>query len=496
MKKNRIFPLFLALTLGFSCLSCGEASVPSETVTTDTTVQPEETTALTRENTPDSLPDGLDFGGKTFTIHYFDQNAAEWEAESETGEIINDTVYRRSRTVEERLNVKLAPFFSGVLTDYNGTIKSTLSASILAGTGDFDLIAGYAAYITRGMEGYLTNLNDVPYLDFSQPWWISEMKEAMTIGDCLYFMTGDLGMSVMQNFDACFFNSSVAEKYSLGDLFELVFDGKWTLDEMNRCIKAVAQDVDSDGKITDAGNDIVGVTLFDKFSGLDAFLGGFRCKITQKNSSGEPELCLNSERSAMVIEKLLAMFGTDGAILPAEKYPLSKQTGLKLLSEGKSLFFIDRLLGAETDVMRSMKDDWGVLPVPKLDDTQEDYGVFLCDSYSLFCIPLDCKDLKMAGAVTEALAAENYRHLTEAYYSVALQSKYARSEESVRVLEMLRENVCIDFGYNYTGIGASYFIRNIVGSANNAAAGFASWYASNEGTMKSTLQSTIEAYRK
>ena len=88
-------------------------------------------------------------------------------------------------------------------------------------------------------------------------------------------------------------------------------------------------------------------------------------------------------------------------------------------------------------------------------------------------------------------ATRSYRRVTESYYSVALQSKYARSDESIKVLDDMRESVYMDFGYNYTGIGASYVVRDIIsGKREN----LASWYAAMQDMMDNALETELTVY--
>ena len=56
---------------------------------------------------PDDLPDGLRFDGETVTFLYREEVADEFCADSETGDVVNDSIYRSFRSVEERLGVKL-----------------------------------------------------------------------------------------------------------------------------------------------------------------------------------------------------------------------------------------------------------------------------------------------------------------------------------------------------------------------------------------------------
>ena len=72
----------------------------------DTPAQQEEEQA---EEIKDSLPDDLDFNGEIINIHVRgnDDSMLEFYSEGENGDIVNDVIYRRNATVEDRLNVNI-----------------------------------------------------------------------------------------------------------------------------------------------------------------------------------------------------------------------------------------------------------------------------------------------------------------------------------------------------------------------------------------------------
>ncbi len=489
MKKAATFILIISLILGVT--SCGSDATGETPVKSETTTA-KETEEITRENYPDSLPDGLNFGGEKFVIHYYDSNEQEWIAEETNGETINDAVYNRNLAVSERLGVEFEFYRGGSAGDYQKfVIQNNLRSSILAGDGAFDLIAGYSSFITRGMDGLLMNLYNVKYLDFDKPWWVSDLVEEATINGKMFYMTGDLALSMLMNMDIMFYNETLSESLFGETFYDQVFDGSWTLDKAAYYIKQASADLNGDGKL-DAENDRAGLMMFDRYSGCDAFLGAFRQPVTEKNKDGIPELCVNSERMVTIIERLYDLFWvSEGAYLPTQYHPESEQFSMSRFAAGDCLLFLSRLCGAEDQQMRDMKDEWGILPMPKLDEAQSDYGVYLCDAHSKFCIPVDCKNPDMAGAVTEALAAENYRHLTETYYSVALQTKYARNAETVKVLEMLRPCIVTNFGIVHSVIGGLQVLRNTVMVGKDS---MASWYAENESKLKANLADVLKMY--
>ena len=96
--------LFCALLLA----GCGD-STPADT--TAAAVQEQEMTASAGPR--DGLPEDLDFGGTEVKIHaglwmgITSDPLSEYYVEEATGDVVDDAVFNRNRTVEDRLNVKL-----------------------------------------------------------------------------------------------------------------------------------------------------------------------------------------------------------------------------------------------------------------------------------------------------------------------------------------------------------------------------------------------------
>ena len=67
----------------------------------------------------DELPETLDMGGRDFNIHTRGNvERYEWLATEENGEMLNDAIYHRNLTVEERYKVKLNIIAEGSWSDY------------------------------------------------------------------------------------------------------------------------------------------------------------------------------------------------------------------------------------------------------------------------------------------------------------------------------------------------------------------------------------------
>ena len=132
----RITALVLAMLVCLSGIACGDSQPTdkdTDTVTQDTT--PEETTSKWLDSLPDKDMEGAEFNVLTA--------AEQWQYfynAEETGDIVNDTVYTRNRTVEERFNCKINyRIYNGYMGGMSD-VKSAITGSVMGGTMDFDLM--------------------------------------------------------------------------------------------------------------------------------------------------------------------------------------------------------------------------------------------------------------------------------------------------------------------------------------------------------------------
>ena len=133
-----------------------------------------------------------------------------------------------------------------------------------------------------------------------------------------------------------------------------------------------------------------------------------------------------------------------------------------------------RLVSVESDDFRNMTDHYGIIPIQKMDETQNEYKTFLHDQFTAFGIVSTVKEdrLQMMGAFLESMAEESYKSLVPTYYELALKTKYVSDEESGQMLDMIYRSVYIDAGVLYTKSINSIHqqLRTAVTSENNTIA--------------------------
>ena len=484
MKKITAMTLLLAMAL--SVASCGGGNGDTNNDTT-TSAGGDTTTAAPEDTSPKlELPD-KNFGGTEFTILSSDLNSYEYDAEEQTGDIVEDAVYKRNSKVEELLgvdfNIISQPGDWPARDTFNGLIKN----SVLAGDGEYDLISGVAVIVMQlSTEGYFVNANNLKYIDFDNPWWVQGMNDNLAIDGKLYGFIGDASLSLYKDLSVLYFNKKILNDYNLENPYQYVYDDNWNIDTFGGMLKGVSSDLNSDGKLK-WGEDMVG--FMTNSVPNRAFMTA--TEITFLNyDNGSPSFGELSERSVNVFEKLYKVFKENDNVLnnPKDEYDIATQ----YFTEDKALF-MDAFL-KYADNMRNMTSDFGIVPYPKADSTQEKYHTQIGTSTSTFFVPITAKDKDMTAMVCEALSYYSMQDVTPTYYEVALKEKYTRDDDVKNMLEIIRDGAQMDFGFAYstlfdpspnvlTEFRSSYVIDNIT-----------TYYAKYQQKWQATLEDIVEKY--
>jgi len=451
----------------------------------------EEDAGAGRENTPDGVPPDLKFSGKTFTILSREEFMFGYEmgVDEENGDIVNDVIYKRNVSVENRFDIKVdvikIPGIWGQEASFNNTVKNCVKA----GDNLYDLVAGYAYFITPlAAEGNFLNWAKAPYIDNSAPWWNLELVEKTTIDGKLYFITGDLSLTFVSNLTCLYFNKRIQSEYEAEDVYKLVLDGKWTYDKMFEVCRGVYRDLNGDG-IKNEG-DIFGAGLAHGNT-CEAVFTSQDQQITEIGDDGYPYFVFNSPRTIKIVENMMTLFFDNAGIYSfAETTEYPERT---IFKNGQSLFMNGYINTAED--LRDMTDDFGVVPYPKFDETQKKYRSRSQDAFSFFSVLSTCDDYEFAGAVTEALAAESYRFVTPTYYETALKIKYSRDDTTSQMLDIIREGAQFDFAYVYSNSlnNIVHIFRNLT---DKKSTDFVSLYEKSESQYKKALDKLIAAYQE
>ncbi len=489
----RLLSLILSAALVAAFVSsCGEAAEnPVGDADTAAVVQDVETEAAetsmvdARKAVPDDLPE-KDYGGKEFRVSTKQGTLYEFYTEELDGELINDALYARNLTVEERFNVKIKPVITEA-GDGNTQVNNVLK-TVQAGDDAFDLAATYV--FTSGQlvtKGIYVNLLDQPAIDFSKPWWINGINDCFRVGDKLFVAVGDTSLTTIRLTYAIMFNKRLAENYSLPDLYQRVRDNQWTIDDMIGMVSGVYSDLNGDG--VQGSEDEYGFVA-EAATNLDVYPFAFDIPIVGRDDDNIPILVYNTPKTIAAVEKINQLYWNTGG-----SYITVSDAGLavNMFKTGQALFDTT-WIGNCYAGYREMDDDYGILPYPKWDESQEKYMTGAMDNYSVLGIPKTETDVEFASIITEVLNAEAYKQLYPVYYEDALQNKYARDAGTIEMLDIIMQGRNFDMSTLFSAqIGLYTFFRELVASKKTD---FASAYAKKESKAQKGLDSIIASYQE
>ena len=93
----------------------------------------------------------------------------------------------------------------------------------------------------------------------------------------------------------------------------------------------------------------------------------------------------------------------------------------------------------------------------------------------------------------KAIAAENYRKVTPAYYEISLKTKYVRDDISGQIIDLIHDSSITDFAYvNNNSLGkVGHTMRSLMSAKNR---NFTSVWKANERVVRKYLETLVAAY--
>ena len=447
MKHARLLTAALLASLLMTASACGDDSAASSK-TTDP-VDGDTTAAITEDPFIASLPDDLDFGGMEVCIARctaFSENEKKNEvapdAELTKGEIVDDAVRLRNTYVEDLLNVNITSPDDelGVWTDF----PSTIQPLIMAGDTTYDAyVAATWGLFKSSLNGLLLPLSDIDTLDFGNPWWDSELIEMFSLGsNSTYFAAGAINYYDDYATTALLINTKLCSQNDLELPYQMVLDGKWTIDRFCEYAKAYAADVNGDSVYDE--NDAYG--LICNIGIPYKFTCGAGESFILIDDNGFATLN-QSERLFNVVDKLFTniLDRNNNAICVVER-KLGYDIGNALFPNGQSLFYVDMVGGIDA-MRRKMEDNFGIIPIPKYDEEQENYYSVFDTAYgTAYAIPVTQEAPETIGRVLEVMGFYSQNTIYPAVIEKNILVKGIRDEESGKMLDLIFKNKFYELG--------------------------------------------------
>lgn len=481
MKKLRTFFALLTAASIFTSCAGGETA---ETVGTDPVET--DTTTVETEDIYTDLPTG-DFGGEEL-VFANETESSNWailllDAETINGEVMNDAVYNRNRLVEDRLNIRIrCESF-----DNSYQFRDTVSRNVLSGDDPYDvydLNANLSAPLI--LDGNFIPIGELS-LDIDKPWWNKTVMDSLTYNGKTYSLAGDISIMLWEASLCFMFNRTMSDNLGLDDHYDLVREGRWTLDAANETMKMAANDVNSDG-IADVGDDY-GLTANLRLMSYLMIASGET--ITGVDEEGLPYFDGLTPRMSDVFDKIYSYFFDTNDVFISErvKFTDTSKNWHSIFIDGQALYFFEPI-GSNME-LRDSPFEFGFLPLPKYDEEQEDYITPIIHFAHTMHITTARGADEMLSAALENLAAESYRTVRPAYFDSIIEGKRVQDDDTIEMFDIIFENRVMNPACIYDW-GKITTIINNCGQTRDP--NVASAIAEALPAIKASIQETIDFY--
>ncbi len=466
-KKRSILALLLVFSLVLASVALSGCKPDDDDVDEDYVV-PEE------DLSPAFANEALRFSGSFTVMTELDRsegqawNIVDLVEENNLGDsAIKEAVATRNNLIRRNFGVKIA----------RATSQNIGEDSLQAVNSGDDSYDAFMLSITNGLNlacgGGLLDFSMCDYIDLNQDWWDQGITESLLLAGGAYIAVGDL-LTVDKDGTWCvLFNKDNLSEMNRGltdtKLYQMVKDGigqagGWTLEYLMTQAQAHSTtEFDSNKNIwaTDyQGSGKYGIftqkevaTVFLQSAGytptvVDNSLAGVKANMDSNAFGDAVDMVWQNFGQRTNTEWFLdldTVVGND----PVDGWQNIARGGFMA---NKATFFICHV--GTINLIRDMKSDFGILPIPKLFESQTEYGnTIQYGNGHCYVVPDRAGDSldEKSTYILEAMAyysSQEYggeTSLNYAYYDIVLRGKASRDDDSWEMLDLIFDTRVYDF---------------------------------------------------
>ena len=416
------------------------------------------------EQNPGEAPDEGDklvidettYGGYQYTVlvsgnidykHGSQHYGNDFEYDENSNESLSEAKHRWIVSIQEKFDITIEVDSKLKFNDCTGSGQGymELQKSYQSGDVNYDsCMVGTYDICNAARNGYLADLKTIEYINLNNSWWDQVANKDLCIQDKMYYTTGDI--SIVDNvFTHCvFFNKDMIKSYNLENPYDIVKNDQWTLDKMIELIKA-GSDTSSEGT---SDNNVYGLLTWNDSMGQILASADERIATVK---DGELTFTLYNERTQTLYDKYTSIALNNAYAVNYQSISKQKEwdkTRAEIFDTDRALFYMNLL--STTIHHRDSDTDFGILPYPKLDADQENYGHLVSSFHTeFFCIPYFHNEDVSVGSITEYMAYMGQQTIKPGYYEDTLIGKHIRDEESSEMLDIIFASRVFDVGIYY-----------------------------------------------
>ena len=140
-----------------------------------------------------------------------------------------------------------------------------------------------------------------------------------------------------------------------------------------------------------------------------------------------------------------------------------------------------------------LEANYGVIPVPKFNQQQEDYHSLVSTLYATSCaIPISAEDPEMSSIIMQAMCEASTETTKYAYYQTILKDRYSKDDTTEEILDLIFANRVYDIGIVYNFGGSVWDANSLANFMNTVAFSGTQTFASTLDSISSVVQSDLE----
>ncbi len=410
----------------------------------------------------------------------FSYSSCQIDIEEPSNEPVENAFYNRNALIEEKYGLNIDVVVPGQDEDPITMIRNDM----LSGGSTYQAVVNAITYVAPlASEGLFHDFNDLgdevanSYIHMNEAWWDQTLVEDVKINNKIYFAAGDALVEDDEATWAIYFNKDIIEEYGLENPYELVNTDEWTLDKMYEMLQKVELTNGSTKSYDPAVGDVWGMVV----QSYDFYLFMQGCEQPMVDNTGSvPVLRVENDENVATFQKITEFY-YDPVNVGVADYHGRWNEGVydqekEIFANGNALFMPGSISYVGLKVMQDADINYGILPMPKRSDLQEDYSTGI-NAYhcAVICIPFTNNGAKLQATAyaLEAMAYYGKQMVTPEYYDRTLTLKRFEDQESGEMLDLIFTNRTYDLGsifnFNNGNVygGTLYFYTNLLGQKSD-----------------------------
>ena len=218
----------------------------------------------------------------------------------------------------------------------------------------------------------------------------------------------------------------------------------------------------------------------------DQLIGASGEKLVTRDESGLPVSNIDSSKLVEVVMKYVDIINDKDSVISVQDNRIKDGGPAGVFDGGRMLFWETNL--QRMKAARSFTVDFGLIPFPKYEESDEYIAPVGGYWDSWLMIPATNSDTDRTGTVLEALGYYSQQFVTPAFVETSVTTKALRDDDSAEMLDMVLKNRSFDAGI-YFSWGTNEAFKASVNHVSN----FTSVAASGKSKIDASIASFIEA---